>query len=64
MDNKKSPVFIAGTGFAICAFSFLLAYLFGRAEAFDYIFYSGFIICTIGVLIGFFTFGSGSKNND
>ncbi len=53
---KNRPMLIAGSGFAIGVISFLIAAQFGKGTVPTYLFYTGFIVCTIGVLDGFFIY--------
>jgi hypothetical protein len=58
---REHPVFISGVGFFICLASFLLAALLGKSVFTTAMFYVGFGVGCIGVLIGFFAFRQSEK---
>ena len=60
-EFNKSPVFIAGVGFFICLASFVLAALLGKSTFTTIIFYVGFGVTAIGVLLGFMGFRQNEK---
>ena len=53
---RRHPVLISGTGFLLCLASFVIAALVGQSSFTNYMFYVGFSVTAIGVLIGFFAF--------
>lgn len=53
MESKKFPVIVAGSGFLVCLISFVLAWAMGKSQASMILFFVGFGICFVGVLVGF-----------
>ena len=60
-EANKSPVLIAGIGFFICLASFVLAALLGKSTFTTVLFYVGFGVGTVGVLLGYLGFRQNEK---
>lgn len=52
----KHPVLISGIGFFLCVVSYIMTSTFGDSAFSETLFWVGIGICSVGVLIGFFTF--------